>query len=375
MEWLVAAAIALVALEAAFQAMVRLGYADFSLPSYAVARAVPFWQVLNKDFGVWHPAHARYSHRKTCFDVIYSANSHGMRDAEAPLASTSPRVVVLGDSFVEGWGVANEQRFTERLEALTGIRHLNFGTSGSFGATQSYLLYKTFASKFEHQAVILSILPDNDFSDDAPSPSALREGAVYRPFLVGDYPNYEIRYPPGGFPQGSSWKNAFVALLDEFSLVIRSRQQIGGLLKDRFAGIMRPNPAESTSAGKRAKIPSSYFDYSPEQFARLRYAIERIKAIAGERPMLVLTIPRLLDYQRAAIAGTPPLTLELKALSAELGITYIDLLEATKDADQSQYFLTCDGHWSSGGHQMAAEHLSKWSALRDLRRGDVKAGR
>ncbi len=365
-EWLLAIALTLVAVEAALQAVVRLGYLDFSLPSYSIANAAPFWQVLNKDFGVWHPANAQHSHRKSCFDVAYSSNSYGMRDADASLTSTSPRVVVLGDSFVEGWGVDKGQRLTDRLEALTGVRHLNFGTSGSFGPTQAYLQYKTLASKFDHQAVVLSILPDNDFTDDAPSSSALGEGAVYRPFLVGDYPNYELRYPPGGPSRGQSWKNTAVATFDEFLLTFRSRQQVGALLKDRFDGTMRSRPNESAKMATGATIPSYYFDYSAKQFARLRYAIEQIKAIAAARPMLIFTIPRPLDYQRAAASGTPPLTRELKALASRLGITYIDLLEATKDADWPKYFLSCDGHWSSAGHQAAAERLATWQARRDI---------
>ena len=78
--------------------------------------------------------------------------------------------------------------------------------------------------------------------------------------------------------------------------------------------------------------------------------------------MLIFTIPRPPDYQRASIAGTPPLTRELTALASNLGVTYIDLLEATKDADWRKFFLSCDGHWSNDGHQEAAKHLAMWRA-------------
>ena len=208
---------------------------------------------------------------------------------------------------------------------------------------------------------MLSILPDNDFLDDAPSSSALGEGAPYRPLLVGRYPNYEVRYPPGGPSQSLSWKNTATAVLDEYSLLFRSRQQVGGLLKGRFDEDMRSGPNDGAQT-KGTKIHSFYFDYSAEQFARLRYAIEQIKAIAGARPMLIFTIPRPPDYQRASIAGTPPLTRELTALASNLGVTYIDLLEATKDADWRKFFLSCDGHWSNDGHQEAAKHLAMWRA-------------
>src|SRR5262245_62400166 len=82
--------------------------------------------------------------------MTYRSNSYGARDVERTLTSDRPRVLVLGDSMTEGLGVALEQRFTNLLERETGIEHLNFATSGDFGTTQYYLLYKTLASKFSH---------------------------------------------------------------------------------------------------------------------------------------------------------------------------------------------------------------------------------
>src|SRR5262245_7246024 len=121
--WLPVVAISLVCVEIALQAAVRLGVASIDLPSYSIAYTKPFWQEINPDFGVWHPPHARYRHQKACFDLVYESNTHGMRDHDVPVASQAPRVVVLGDSFAEGWGAAYGRRFTEFLEERTGIEH------------------------------------------------------------------------------------------------------------------------------------------------------------------------------------------------------------------------------------------------------------
>src|SRR5215472_12688294 len=104
-QWLLAIAISLACVEAMLQAAVRLGFADLDLPSYSLKEADPFWQDVNPDFGVWHPANARFRHERSCFDLAYTSNAFGMRDRAATLPASSPRVVVLGDSFVEGWGV------------------------------------------------------------------------------------------------------------------------------------------------------------------------------------------------------------------------------------------------------------------------------
>ena len=362
-EWLLALAVCVVAVEITLQLAVRGGVVHFSLPSYSAANVKPFWQILNRDFGVWHPANGRYQHSKVCFDVTYAANSHGMRDKEVAVASQLPRVVVLGDSFVEGWGVEHGYRFTDRLEQLTGIQHLNFGTSGGFGSTQSYVLYKALASKFDHQAVILSILPDNDFNEDRPPKSSERAAGPYRPFLAGEYPNYELRYAADDY--WSRWlkQMPIEPFLNEFWLTFRARHEIRGLVEDRIDAMLQRS-GDRHSQTKVSGI-ARYFDYERDEFNRLRFAIERIKAIAGDRPVLVFTIPRARDFWRAAaLAEVPPLRREIEELSSRLGITYIDLLEAMQVGDWKRYFFACDGHWSRDGHETAAAILANWRFFR-----------
>jgi GDSL-like lipase/acylhydrolase family protein len=357
-EWAIVLVLSLVAIEVAFQAAVRLGFVHFGLPSYSAANAVPFWQVINKDFGVWRPPNARYRHRKTCFDVVYTTNSHGMRDPKRSLSSSQPRVAVLGDSMVEGWGIADGHRLTDRLTKLTGIEHLNFGSAGGFGTTQAWLLYKTLASTFDHRAVIFTILPDNDFIDDEPEPPETASRS-HRPYLEGRYPDYTLRLPQR-LGSRQRWEQTFNAFLDEFSLTYSARQHVIELVKSRWAALRR-SIADPTPVA----IKSYYYDYTPDQFDRLRYAVEQIKSIAGERPVLIVSVPLVRDYERVAREGKPPpLTSALRSLAANVGTSYVDLLELTKDADWPSHFLACDGHWSHEGHRVAAEILARHHPLR-----------
>lgn len=73
------------------------------------------------------------------FDVELRINSLGVRDDEAAL--TAPEIVVLGDSFTMGWGVAQEQAFPHRLARLTGRRVLNAGVS-SYGTARELEMYR-----------------------------------------------------------------------------------------------------------------------------------------------------------------------------------------------------------------------------------------
>lgn len=355
--WLPSIAISVICVEILLQATVRLGFAPLELPSYSLQETVPFWQDINPDFGVWHLPHARYRHQKSCFDLIYTSNAHGMRDREREMKSSAPRVVMLGDSFVEGWGVTDGQRFTNRLEGATGTPHLNFGVAGDFGAVQEAILYRTLASKFEHDAVILTILPANDFTDDKPWPFRLRKGARYRPYLVGAYPDYKVQYPAGGFvpAQHRGWELKNV--LREFWLAYRTFDHLVQFVQQMITFYRR--------RGDFDPLHSYYFDYTDEEFGRMRYAIEQIKAAAGARPMLVVTIPIGQDYDRAkAEGGTPRLTRDLRWLAQVTGFTYMDLREYMEGDERKRQFLRCDPHWSPTGHAQAASAIGQWDFYR-----------
>jgi hypothetical protein len=200
------------------------------------------------------------------------------------------------------------------------------------------------------------VLPENDFFDDLPVPWRLRRGARHRPFLVGTYPDYRLAYPEGGWSPDKHTGWHVKNLLREFWLTYR--------VGDYAIAVSQQVLAFWRKRGEFDPTHSLYFDYTPEDFGRLRYAIEQIKAAAGERPVLVVTIPVEMDYQRAKAAGTPPLTRELETMAAELGITYVDLLERMNDAQHARYFLKCDPHWSTLGHEQAARFISTWSYYR-----------
>ena len=164
----VSLALTFILLEVGLAWLCSSGRLKIAKPSYCLSNiGSRFWADSNPFFGVWHDPNSSFKHVSPDYNLTYHANSLGMRDKERALKSHGKkRVVVLGDSFIEGWGVASEDRLSDRLERMTRLEHLNFGTSGSFGPTQYLMLYTHLAKSFEHDALIIAILPDNDFLDD-----------------------------------------------------------------------------------------------------------------------------------------------------------------------------------------------------------------
>ncbi|MEI6516543.1 MAG: hypothetical protein WCO77_11230, partial [bacterium] len=138
-------------LEAGLAWLCSSGKLKIGRPAYCLSNiGSRFWADTNPWFGVWHDPHSSFKHVSPDCNLTYHANSWGMRDRErAKSPKGIKRVAVLGDSFMEGWSVATEDRMSDRLERATGLQHLNFGTSGSFGPTQYLMLYTHLAREFE----------------------------------------------------------------------------------------------------------------------------------------------------------------------------------------------------------------------------------
>ena len=95
-------------------------------------------------------------------------NSMGLRDREYDYARTPdvPRLLVLGDSFVWGYGVSDEEIFTEVLErdlAAAGApwEVINTGVSG-WGTDQQYLFFRSEGVRYRPDLVVLAFYVNND---------------------------------------------------------------------------------------------------------------------------------------------------------------------------------------------------------------------
>ncbi|MBC16616.1 MAG: hypothetical protein CL942_06140 [Desulfovibrio sp.] len=343
-------------LEISSYAYIRFINPHIPLPTYSIVNAgSKFWVYINEHFGVWHAPNSEYLHNKSCFVVKYTANSHGMRDKERLMNSNDTRVAILGDSFVEGWGNESEDRLSDRLEANLGKEVLNFGTSGGFGTIQEWQLYKHMVREFDHDVVILGILPHNDFKDNDYEIGI--KGGAYRPYLDGTYPDYDLVYSAKELPninKKTPFLKSFDFTLREWSSFYRIMRYLGSY---RLEGLtLVPRWQEEFD---REKPESRYYNFTNEEWNIMRYSLEQIAEEARDKKLIVFTIPVLPDFEMYT-GQEPPLSKKIRELSEEKGFTYVDMLKEFHEQKLNAHdvFFVCDNHWNPFGNEAAASVLA-----------------
>lgn len=367
----------LVTLEIFSALAVRLFNLPADLPNYKIPAFKPFWSDINPIWGVWHEPHSRYDHVRKCYRAVYTANSHGMRDKDREIDSQEKRIIVLGDSFTEGFGLKDEERWTNMLEKQTGIPHLNFGNAGIFGPTQYMLLYKNFARKFRHDGIIIGLFPGNDFLDDSPKFGHSAFGHRYRPYLAKTSDGYELNYfnkaELGDAPERQKKKSFWRGTRQIFRNFTHSANVI-----EYTIGLMRQWSGTKIHGRRFIFDYSGYSDYTKEDWDRFSHVFQQLRTAAGDRPILIVLIPRPGDFLYLKQGKNFTLQKDLKNLISQYANTsMIDLLPVLAEPeDWKQYYQICDGHWTPLANRLAAEKIERtnfYHAFRAYKK--IKAGR
>lgn len=311
-------------------------------------------------WGSWNVPNYKGRIANNCFDVNYQFNSYGARDKERTLEGKN-RTIVLGDSFIEGWGVDQDKILAASLEKKAGTEYLNFGIAGSgTGVLNQYMLYKDLASKYEHDSVIVGMYPGNDFQDNDPAAWGGSAKLYYRPFwkLNEDKSDIEIvyfaekvegKFLPGLEPENKAPHFTVYDHLTEFSATLN----LVTVLKNY-----------KISLSKESQQKFSYNLEVPED-ARLASLIihDKFSKLIGQKNKYVVIIPAGSDvfhYLKTGKKKVPKFE-EFKSKLSEQGWQVIDTMDTFASLPEnkiSEYFI-CDGHWNDKGNALAAEYILK----------------
>ncbi|MCB9652755.1 MAG: SGNH/GDSL hydrolase family protein [Deltaproteobacteria bacterium] len=274
----------------------------------------------------------RFNHRD--FSVNVSINSHGFRDDEYSVERTEKRrMLVIGDSFVWGFGVEARDRFSEVIEAgHPEWEILNAGVSG-YATDQEYLALKGTGLAFKPDVVLLLVY-ENDFVEN------IRTEVYWynKPRFILNGEALELRNVP---VPGATFAQAF----DRFLL---GRTYLGRKYYNQLAGLKSLFAKRAAPAPKRASPPANGPVTAEARMISMMRALltaMRSECTAAGAKFVVVNAP--LDAEKLSW---------LEGITEDAGIPHLSL-NAAFDAIKDPVTFPHDAHWNEAGHKLAAQAI------------------
>ncbi len=380
-----------------------------------------FWQAPDAETGWTHipGATGRWFNPRHEYDVAVTINSQGLRDVEHDYAKPPDvfRILILGDSYVEGMRVPLEQTFGKRLEERLNQAGLPIrfevimaGVS-AWGTDQALLWFREEGVRYEPDLVLLGFFPGNDFMNNAEELEVANMGGVRKPFfhlVDGELALKYYPFDPAVVPASETstavvidesqtptdleeaplagwrpWLQQHVALYRYVTPLIRDA--VPGLARAMVRwGLIEPGQEEIDAALPPDYIPVTYGVYRrpPDQAwqdaftltnAIIRELDREVTAQSGARlAVAVLTAQEQVytDLWNSLVDRYTPMRevewdLEqpnrmVHGILDGANIPYVDLLPSFRArAEQPSELLHFrhDGHWTPAGEQLAADTI------------------
>jgi lysophospholipase L1-like esterase len=349
--------------------------------------------------------HADTPHRSSEYDYVFRTNSLGLRGPDRPVAKPpgTRRIVVVGDSFVAGWGVAEEHLFTslleQRLNAAGSVslrtEVINVGRTGT-STIRELDLYEHIGRRFSPDVVVLAVFLGNDVAEiveehDRDEVARWHPDGIARRTAFGSCPNLYLELAMAKQARdaaGESRERTEQDVLDSLRQTAIRRGVDPAAVAKRFQAL----PTGVRDECLRGRFPMIYIEHACLDPARYRHALDpdssfiaqawprmeshlsRIHAAvrADSAELVLLVIPSAVQVDRNAFDFQRQLGFEMdeawltkpvrmEFLMALWNISAnVRLLDLTKPARKSatRLYHVRDGHFNAAGHAFAADALA-----------------
>lgn len=306
--------------------------------------------------------------RRQEFYTHVEINSEGWRDKvysiEKP--NNTKRIAIVGDSFVFGFGVEQNETFVKILERKLNdnfdgnFEVMNFGES-AYGTEQEYFVVKDDVLKYKPDLIVLAF-----------SPNDLKENVKYNLFDVKD--NSLVRNPPREISASLkirnfiSWHSHLYSLF--YFAVIDNQNLRNFLIKIHLLNEPFKEPSTDFDSLVYQNSDNADFSHSMNKTLLLIDEINRMAKNQSATPAIFI-IPAKeqvdkneMDKYAKKYQLDPSklnITLTQDALKSSLkkeNIIVMDPLPRfVKSNTNNSFYYSIDSHWNKKGHELAAALL------------------
>lgn len=282
-------------------------------------------------------------------DYTVDTNSQGFRGPEWDLSGKRKNIVVLGDSFAFGWGVAWEETMGQVLErelqkSDPAWQVINLAMPG-WSIREAVAALELYRDRLKPVSVIYVFCP-NDIDGMTPP---LPDGT------------YDLAYHP---PPGA--ERIFADFIRRNQPEHRSLKKWAyqSYLKAFHARFIRPLLSSRIRQSMHVDPPPAGFDFPPPlematppdtaETRFLRYGLQRLRAAAGGAELVLTTTSDKSIVYKTDRPENLRWVLKDFGLKAP-GTRFVDFEDfVRRTPDGRKYYLDFDDHWSPAGHAAAA---------------------
>lgn len=284
------------------------------------------------------------------------------------------RIVVLGDSFADGYTISVQDRFTEVLEAKRSqLEAINLGVAG-YSTDQELLLLDHEGWKHQPDLVVLAFYYNDVWGNGSQyfSESTRTQKPV---FSLADAGNLSLSNVPVPYPTpGLQDRFRLYALFR--SAVKKNRMLYAAAVKSGLASRDLPDdsrPSPTGAAGGAEEFAVYHLTETPElarEWSITQALLRRMNQECLDRGVrfVVLYVPTRIELSPAEWSGAhlPPdydpnvVIRRLVKICQSEGIQYIDPSDRFREAGTDHMYYAHDPHWNAAGHRLAGEILADY---------------
>lgn len=319
---------------------------------------------------------------KSSIDIPFTTNHLALCDREyGPKASDEFRIVMIGDSYIEGLAQPEPERITRQIEQQLNSAHLpqkitviNAGIGG-YGPWQERDLLQELGFTFEPDLVILQLFMGNDIENTLAKSGKLLQS--YQPLAQAFLARF--RYQELGPVRADKWLYAHSALYRRSSTISQKPSLIADMFNTfRFLPPCRI-PSPPRSIGRNCTLEPNLCEWYPDLedgWAQMKDDIRGIRLDCKERGIgfIVFDIPCqqiIIDSDWQVVMDTSTSTPNLydrdkcehlvDAFCREEGIPFIPLIAPLRNqSNREELYHHFDGHLTSRGARISAETIAQF---------------